>query len=331
MPLSIAINDDRQQWWTAPKESGDNIEGMKIPYADLGRRIRYDSWFTTCASTGGLMAYFKFIKKCYFICNPIIGEEVEVPMVPYDFYKEHSGPTWWGFGYSLSTKEYKLVHIGLPILYDDPKGIVWGVIYTLGSKSWRVIPHVPFPPVYQGNVESDGTLFWLICKGLYKGGTENIGSFDVRSENFRAWQGPLVDLNINEACYYLVKLGDNIAFVRDNYSLNRRIWVLRDKENELWINEYNLISSVPSSLFRKDFQVICLWVNGELLAITQYKKTCIAYDAKKMELKKVTLPNFGENAHGNSKRLHFVISHAGSLISPRRIMEMGKKFSIDKE
>ena len=51
---------------------------------------------------------------------------------------------WWGFGYSFTAKEYKIVlfaNLWSEEASDGKKDIVLDATYTFGSKSWREIPH----------------------------------------------------------------------------------------------------------------------------------------------------------------------------------------------
>ncbi|GAV76072.1 F-box-like domain-containing protein [Cephalotus follicularis] len=82
------------------EEVACNLEATRI-HKELGNEVE------RLASSGGLMAYYNTMERYFYICNPVIGEHIRVP--PYTNYKHYYS---WGFGYSWSTKEYKIVKFG---------------------------------------------------------------------------------------------------------------------------------------------------------------------------------------------------------------------------
>ncbi|KAH7858538.1 hypothetical protein Vadar_025095 [Vaccinium darrowii] len=301
----------------------DYTEAMKIPRAALYRRITtYQkttamNWFTS----GGLVAILMRTENCCYICNPILGEEIKVAMGPY-FGKKMFQMVWWGFGYSFSTKEYKLILFASPIskgLTQEEKDVVLGAIYTLGSESWREIPEVPFTPVGCGHVDCDGTFFWLIFYDSDKEvvpRSHSIASFDIGSEEFRLWKGPNPDMD-EESCraLYLVRVGDTVGCVKMMNDRSLSIWILRDKVNEFWNKEYTF------ALSRAHF--VGLWMNRDLCCYEA--PHFFTYDSNNKQFRaKLQLP-FHEEYPDCGSHPGNIRTHVLCLISPWRIKAMGNK------
>ena len=99
----------------------DNIEAMKISSEFLRQRLQ---------------EHISANERCFLICNSIIQEKMKVPIGSCFGEKFHR--KCWEFGYSLSTKEYKIVvFVGSPLSH--------GAIYTLGSETWRHTTSSFFP------------------------------------------------------------------------------------------------------------------------------------------------------------------------------------------
>ncbi|KAH7858420.1 hypothetical protein Vadar_023674 [Vaccinium darrowii] len=295
----------------------DCTEAMKIPRAALYQKTTAMNWSTS----GGLVAILMPTDNCCYICNPILGEEIKVTMGPY-FGKKMFWTAWWGFGYSFSTKEYKLILFASPIskgLTQEEKDVVLGAIYTLGSESWREIPEVPFTPAGCGHVDCDGTFFWLIfCDSDEEvvPRSHSIASFDIGSEEFRLWRGPNTDMD-EESCrtLYLIRVGDTVGCVMMMNDGSLRIWILRDKVNEFWNKEYTFTQS------RAHF--LGLWMNRDLFCYEA--PHFFTYDSNNKQFRaKLQLP-FHEEYPDWGPHRGVIRTHVLCLISPWRIKELGNK------
>ena len=71
------------QFDEAIKKPGFFYEHMKIPHGALARRTTKDNSKTS----GGLVAYFIKDEKCFYSWNPMIGEEIKMPMSRYSLCK----------------------------------------------------------------------------------------------------------------------------------------------------------------------------------------------------------------------------------------------------
>ncbi|KAL3523795.1 hypothetical protein ACH5RR_016629 [Cinchona calisaya] len=168
------------------------VEGMKIPFEISIDHNNMKSNFTRDhASSGGLMALFG--KDCYCsIYNPVTQEKVQVPSRP-PLLSEAIGlhQIWWGFGFSLSNNEYKIVQFSF---LSTQKKAGQGAIYTVkGYSDWKVLENdVPFYPQDSEYVECNGTLFWV---NRMDSQSPDIGSFDIVSEEFQEESVILVPLH----------------------------------------------------------------------------------------------------------------------------------------
>ncbi|KAF9593062.1 hypothetical protein IFM89_020069 [Coptis chinensis] len=71
---------------------------MKLPMEQPEER------FTCLASCRGLMCYRNPKDNSICICNPIIGDNVKIPL-------KHCDPVSWGFGYAPLSKKYKCIEL----------------------------------------------------------------------------------------------------------------------------------------------------------------------------------------------------------------------------
>ncbi|OMO96925.1 hypothetical protein COLO4_14961 [Corchorus olitorius] len=240
--------------------SSDNIEKIKPFDVSNDHPFPYDPH---SGSAGGLLAYFAPApENSFYICNPITREHVKVPPQNPEFPYELG----WGFGYSSSLKDYKLVRFGYggvetcitSLGYSSfhrktissmkrnfhgvkPNPIFFGAMYSLSSNSWGELGHVPFLP-WGLHVDLNGSLFWLIWNFFYEG-EEMIMSFNIDTKKFKALRGPPVEIQATSRVPMLMNIGgDTLAFVdKLNYWDSFKIWVLMDHEKGLWVNKGNFI------------------------------------------------------------------------------------------
>ncbi|GAV61423.1 F-box domain-containing protein/FBA_3 domain-containing protein [Cephalotus follicularis] len=295
------INENRIYY---VEEVACNLETTRI-HGELGYGVE------RLASSGGLIAYYKTRERNFYVCNPVIGEHIRVPP-----YANRKHDYVWGFGYSLSTKEYKIVKFGYEGDYRSLS--FYGAIYTLGSNYWKEISHVPNIPIGV-HVDCKGTLFWLINRTLpifHDGGTlqtfhdeGTIMSFDIDDEKFHVWNGvPTLILGDDvKFMPYLINVHDTIAYVLGGPNLYE-IWVLKDKENDIWTKEYNIVHPRIPDRFRFFAPYI-----------SKYEKLNFLFYGDETEDKRMDV-KFSRPIIG--------VPHIASLVSPLSIVNMVKKFSI---
>ncbi|XP_074265363.1 putative F-box protein At1g32420 [Silene latifolia] len=196
-----------------------HLSFSKIFTYTAGRYVNFQS-------SGGLICVYLTELRSFRILNPHIAEEVEVPDVPK--FKEFSHSNKWFFSYSPSTKEYKILNIGV-LRRNDDRETGLASIRTLGSNNWRELENVP-PYLSDLFAECQGKLFWIAKSGLI--------SFDLVSEKFHEIPGPQ-DNPVHEIHYIrryesdkLINMGHTIGYLR-----NYRLWVLEDKTKGIWINK----------------------------------------------------------------------------------------------
>ncbi|OMP02361.1 hypothetical protein COLO4_11180 [Corchorus olitorius] len=255
-------------WAVGRGPSSDNIEEIKPFHVSKGeaypfncRPFPYDQH---SGSAGGLFAYYvPPPENTFYICNPVTREHVKLPpqnpQFPYEL--------GWGFGYSSSLKDYKLVRFGYggagvetsitSLGYScfhretissmekkfhgvKPNPIFFGAMYSLKSNSWGELEHVPFPP-WGLHLDLNGSLFWLIWNLFYEG-EEMIMSFNIDTQKFKALPGPPVEIHATTLHTLMNIGGDTLAFVEGHGMCRiKKIWVLMDHEKGVWVCKDKII------------------------------------------------------------------------------------------
>lgn len=223
---------------------GGQVHGMKFLFEPLDYCKSPFGFTQAYASSGGLLALYPKGEDCYYVSNPVIHEKVRVPLDPPDFNsqdsEEQQHAVWWAFGFSSSSGVYKIIHFSFPWIGSPPcyldiehqgQGSTYtfgssignqgqGAIYTLGSSAeWKKIQNIPFRPRDKRYIDCNGTLMY--CLEIKDNKSSLIGTFDILSEEFRAWKGPLPTDDENFAKsrdYYLIKMGDTVCFVHTDSS-----------------------------------------------------------------------------------------------------------------
>ncbi|XP_074265066.1 F-box protein At3g07870-like [Silene latifolia] len=259
-------------------------------------------------SSGGLMCAYSRESKSFRVFNPHISEEVQVLNVP-KF-------TWWFFSYSPSTKEYKILKIGVLRSENETGDTVFernvASISTLGSNIWREIQNVPYYPSFDLFTECQGKLFWVTKSGL-------ILLFDLVSEKFHEIPGPT--LRRASKGDRLINLGDTVGYVY-NYGL----WVLEDKTKGIWINKYDF-SIPPMDMYPRG--LIGVSGNGGLFGFMENSTKVFSQDMSCTNFRAIEIKldkYIGEVAR---EMISFIGPHVRSLVSPVRVMEMGNKQIYD--
>ncbi|KAF9623239.1 hypothetical protein IFM89_000728 [Coptis chinensis] len=137
-------------------------------------KLLVDEKFTRFASCAGLVCCPAKGDKSIYICNPVLGDYVEIPC------ENDCGYTFVGFGYAPLSKKSKYVQFSC-----DPQPGTTPKIFTLGDKSWRVLVHVPFWfDFLQSPVYCNGVLYWVTY--FYEDESQHhVFSFDLKTEKFR--------------------------------------------------------------------------------------------------------------------------------------------------
>ena len=227
-------------------------------------------------------------------------------------------------GFSLSTKEYKVVH-----MYANGFGYE---IFTLvcSDNKWKCIPgpfKVPFEQLFNFNrfhwsdpVSIHGqVLHWYVSSKEY------VISMDVNDETPRKTYLPTLGEEIDRKIYSLLEMGGYLSIVYNVSNIQIDVWILKDFAAQVWFKKLSILAksinfttlkipSLPNKCkhslpdFRKLVALSSL-SNGEVIMFKHKTNTnygCIyLYDIKHMELKRFAL-----KIRGQSK----VMPHRSNLI-----------------
>ncbi|XP_074265073.1 putative F-box protein At1g32420 [Silene latifolia] len=293
------------------EESKAHLNTSKIFEYSVGRSFEY-----LCQSSGGLMCVYSRQSNCFRVCNPHIGEEVQVSGFP----KPENWfniPSWF-FGYSPSTNEYKILKLRTRKTSDLPTSLAMGAITTLGSNLWIDIQDVPFPLnifINRRATECQGNLFWM--------NGSNLVSFDLVSEKFHEIPGPprnLADITLDRVSLMtetLVSMSHTLGYVKDE-----RLWVLEDKIKGIWSKRYDF-SAPPLHRYHRLTGIL---ENGDVFGHVESTMNVFSHDMGCTGFKVMNIELEKERKGRSSPRYVQCISpHVRSLVSPVRIMENGRK------
>ncbi|KAK6259537.1 F-box domain - like 10 [Theobroma cacao] len=253
------------------------------------------------------------------ICNPLTKDSIELP-------KLLKGPGEvgiLGFGFSPTTKEYKLIEI----VYQRKRPGVWSHvavsnpfqaevrILTLGGSRWRSLGMVPYRFIRQpSQVMVSGRLHWRSQLGKYNIDNQLI-SFDLAAETFQEVSKPDCR-SFNRGFYELINLQGHLSAAASNASGGLEIWVMKEYNiKESWIKEFSIGGYLPKELQRINarihsprsvFRAICRFRSGEIL-LEHRSKALVLYDPVHETFKDLTF----EGAPNWFK----MVVHVGSLIS----------------
>ncbi|XP_074321581.1 F-box protein At2g07140-like [Silene latifolia] len=287
------------------EQSGDEFITSKMFEYSTNIEVNKMSRFQ---SSGGLMCVYMTLSNCFRIFNPNIAEEVQVRNAPIFKKCRH----WWFFCYSPSTKEYKILKLGVLLRNNSIESTV-GAIYTLGSNIWRKIKQ-NIPHQYFDNfVECQGNLFWMKKRCLI--------SFDLVSEEFHVSCGPQrkrTSFNADRVeCVglkagRLINMGHTIGCIHDYI-----LWVLEDRTKGIWIKRHEFLN-LQSYRNRK---LVGILENGNLFGFEELSANVFIQHIgcshiTDMKISKVM------------KRIAYVAPHVRSFVSPVRIMAMGKNKQV---
>ncbi|XP_074321586.1 putative F-box protein At1g32420 [Silene latifolia] len=261
-----------------------------------------------CQSSGGLICVYSSQSNSFCVFNPDIGEEVQVSHVPK--IKNWFHLQYWFFGYSPSSKEYKILEIGK--LNDGPET---GAITTIGSNIWRGIQNVPPNMFIISIAECQGNLFWSH--------NSNVVSFDFVSEKFHEIPSPSSDLTdfLNRSNLMgdnLISMSNTVGYVEYN-----RLWVLEDKIKGIWIKKYDFSSALP--VLKQMHQFTGISENGGLFGHVTHSMNVFNHDMGCTGFKVMEIELDKRRGGAAPSWVSYITPHVRSLVSPVRIMENGRK------
>ncbi|XWS36713.1 hypothetical protein CRYUN_Cryun20dG0109500 [Craigia yunnanensis] len=153
-----------------------------------------------------------------------------------------------GFGFSPTTKEYKLVEIVYkrkrprvsPHLAASNSFQAEVRILTLGDSRWRSLGMEPYQFIRQpSQVMVSGRLHWISQPGKYSMDNQFI-SFDLTAEQFQ--EVPKPDCGSLDRCFYkLLVLQGHFSAAASDASWGLEIWVMKEYNMKAsWIKEFNI-------------------------------------------------------------------------------------------
>ncbi|PIA30001.1 hypothetical protein AQUCO_05700001v1 [Aquilegia coerulea] len=253
-------------------------------------------------------------EEVYYICNPIIGEVLQLPRAcGLDTYREknllcYSTPS--GFAFDTTTNTYKVVRTWC---FDDEVfgKLKTGVeIYTIGSGRWRRVKNVPTCFSYLPETKQvfvNGALHWHLDLKFYN----CIGAIDIKSENFRAFEKP-PDSRINRK-RTLGVFKESLCLLDDTIEGEVVLWIMKDYGiTNSWTKEYTIRYELLGPLWRGPFEILRTVKQQSVLF--HRDEDLGYYDVDKEEFKHVRI----DGTPGYFDEFEAVV-HLGSLISPRTI------------
>ncbi|XP_074265063.1 F-box protein At3g07870-like [Silene latifolia] len=305
------------------EQSGAHLNDLttsKIFNYKIGR-----SRYSDFQSSGGLICVFSRESMSFRIFNPHIGQEIKVLDVPK--FKECHFLQWWFFSYLPSTKEYKILKIGIIRSEDERRNTSFqgnvAAITTLGSNIWWEIKNVPTFLPFSSFVECQGELYWMKMPSLF--------SFDFVSEKFQEIPGPPnnpVHVHVIRNSYgrvivndKLISMGHTVGYVKDC-----RLWVLEDKTKGIWINKYDF--SIPP-LHKYARGLGCISGNGGLFGFIHDSTSVFSQDMRRTSFTAIETKLDLYISEEATKHLMFIAPHVRSLVSPVRVLKIGSKQIYD--
>ncbi|WOG99408.1 hypothetical protein DCAR_0518756 [Daucus carota subsp. sativus] len=181
-------------------------------------------------------------EKTICICNPITRECILIP--DQKFIGKSRATLHHGFGFDESSNQYKVVRFYKGSFSASEGSDELGCeVYTLGTRMWRNIGHVPFFIDGYGNgICVAGNLHWLACHQKDQkesSDSERLCAFDLDRESFQLSAGPVVPQVDGYTTYRNLGILGGCLCVCDNTpDLEFAIWVMKDYGvTESWSKE----------------------------------------------------------------------------------------------
>ncbi|KAM0833569.1 hypothetical protein ACQ4PT_064180 [Festuca glaucescens] len=280
------------------------------------------------------------------ICNPVDGEKLDLPRAPP---VEAPDQSWrrhhFAFGFSPSTKEYKLFRLSSSTTNKDS----YVHVYTLGDDSarWRQHPHIlQHCPMYgMPPVLIDGKLCMVTNKPHQRDGRPNrMLVMDVASEMHRTYrlpnhrEGDLPPVNVRVNPFELHGRLSVAVNILDWDQPQLQVWLFppwdrlqatKDDDNLYWDRCYSFRLDAPSSpgsdLFRRrrcsDNLKRAAWLDGDEMLCYRLSDHLYKYDTRRY----MPASNFGFLPWNQKLQLweeapsvssNFYGGHRPSLLSP---------------
>lgn len=224
-----------------------------------------------------------------YVCNPILGEYITLPKV-----KKDVSIVGAGFGFSLETKEYKVVRV-FQIMGTDPikreiHDHYEAEIYVLGTGSWRSLGKVPHTinVLMSFNTFVNGALHWHVSE---HDTPDFIRAFDFGSEQFRVvpepslffdqWEKEFVDSQAFIDSMHLGVLLGCLSICDFTESDRVEIWVMNEYGiKESWTRNF-VIENLPFERWHgaDNYDPIMILDSGEILMLFNWS-SLITYDPK---------------------------------------------------
>ncbi|KAL8541871.1 hypothetical protein ACS0TY_002934 [Phlomoides rotata] len=226
---------------------------------------------TLIGSCNGLLClyYGSSSHPFYGICNPILGEFLELPRLSASpsasAYANHSG-----FGYCPRMNKYKVIRFMYPNPTDTTK--IVAAVHTLGSDSWRSLTESAPSPRQQKSFDPflNGALHWI---SISSKPCELICSFNLEREGFRFVPPPShfdapyvkkvswINVGVLKGCLCICFMYEDIEF---------EVWAMREYGvQESWTKEFRIDMKFYCGLQFEDlYRPVKLFSNGELWFIS---------------------------------------------------------------
>lgn len=171
--------------------SGDFVTSYCIiPLTTRFKYMNVDYEIVGCSK--GLICFFEpSISDPIYLCNPVLGEYMTLPPTT-----EHPDmDIISGFGFDASTGTCKVVRLLCLTINDIDDDDIWydleAEVYTVGSKGWKKLGVVPYPP--RGDKPGlflNGALHWMCDRRQCQEEPFGIVSFNLATEKFSLIQPP---------------------------------------------------------------------------------------------------------------------------------------------
>ncbi|XP_043700373.1 F-box protein CPR1-like [Telopea speciosissima] len=209
--------------------------------------------------------------------NPSTKRHHKLPIIPRESPLTHFNV--YGFGYDLTTDDYKVVRVAQPYSKNDYDNF-WHSevnIYSLSTDSWRRIEDMPFHINYRhvSGVLANSALHWVASRetGPY---TESnfILSFDLQDEEYREVSLPdFVDEKIHMS---IGVLGPQLCLRCKIFTVRVEFWVMKDYGvRESWTKQFSI--EQPPLINSYHIRPICYSKNGEVM-VGMNLEALILYD-----------------------------------------------------
>lgn len=218
-------------------------------------------------------------KDPIYVCNPILGEYITVPKVKKDVKLAGAG-----FGFSLETKEYKVVRI-LHIKGTDPRKICdhyEAEIYVLGTGSWRSIGKVMYTinAGFYFNTFVNGALHWEVSE---RNTPDFIRAFDFGGEKFRVVPAPSAFGRAEKECIDYMRFGvllGRLSICDSGDSGVVDIWVMNEYGiKESWTKNFVITNLIFDRHHLDRYEPIMILDSGEILMLFN-GKSLVSYDPR---------------------------------------------------